>query len=128
MHRLSDCVFHVDICFKLLQISFGNLIVFVVHFQAGAAKEDAPALTPAKEAAPASPAAEGATDPQSPPQSSSVPTSRGERRVKMSRLRLRIADRLKDAQNTCAFRVASYDSNAFLASTDVCMARMLTIT
>ena len=28
--------------------------------------------------------------------------SRGERRVKMNRMRLRIAQRLKDAQNTCA--------------------------
>lgn len=100
--------------------------LFAGHLQEGGAKEDAPAPTPspARDVAAASPAAtapEGATDAQPPPQTSSAVASRGERRVKMSRLRLRIADRLKDAQNTCAHRVTVCGSHDFLANIVVCM-------
>ena len=68
-----------------------------------AASTPAPTPTPAAAASQAS----------SPPGPAIV--NRGERRVKMSRLRLRVADRLKDAQNTCAFTTPKY-----LERTSIC--------
>lgn len=63
-----------------------------------------PTPSSAPEMAPAPSTASASERDASPPtsQASPAPTNRGERRVKMSRLRLRVADRLKDAQNTYA--------------------------
>jgi 2-oxoglutarate dehydrogenase E2 component (dihydrolipoamide succinyltransferase) len=63
----------------------------------------AAAAAPAVAAAPAAPAPKAAAPP--PPPKAEAPASmgqRGERRTKMSRMRQRIAVRLKDAQNTAA--------------------------
>ena len=86
----------------------------------GAAAPPPPAAEPAKaatpppkaEAAPASPAPPAPSAPtpapkpaaasKSAPPSGTVSGGRGENRVKMSRMRMRIAERLKDAQNTNA--------------------------
>lgn len=73
------------------------------------AKKEAPAK-PAPAAAPEKPAAPAKAAPtQSSTSSSSAPAkpaaasgARGERRVKMKKIRIRIADRLKDSQNTYA--------------------------
>lgn len=53
-------------------------------------------VTPAKQQAPPSGSAYGGTDPNK------ISGTRSETRVKMSRMRLKIAERLKEAQNSCA--------------------------
>lgn len=63
-----------------------------------AAAAAAPAAAPAKAAAPAPKAAAAAA----PTASVTAANSRNERREKMSRMRLRIADRLKESQDTAA--------------------------
>ena len=65
----------------------------------------APAAVPAaapKAAAAAAPKAAAATVPKAAPAAPASSGGRGETRVKMTRMRLRIAERLKDAQNTAA--------------------------
>lgn len=58
--------------------------------------------TPAPVAAKPAPAPKAAPAPTTLPTKAAIPGGRGETRVKMTRMRLRIAQRLKEAQNTAA--------------------------
>jgi len=71
--------------------------------QGEAPKPEKPQASEKKEKAPSAPsAAKKEAEPSTAPASAPTPGSRPERRVKMTRLRLRIAERLKGAQNTNA--------------------------
>jgi len=72
--------------------------------KAAPAAETAPAApeAPAAPSAPAAPAPKKEAKPEPAAEPKPVPGSREETRVPMSRMRLRIAERLKDAQNTAA--------------------------
>uniref|UniRef100_A0A8C1WT23 Dihydrolipoyllysine-residue succinyltransferase component of 2-oxoglutarate dehydrogenase complex, mitochondrial n=1 Tax=Cyprinus carpio TaxID=7962 RepID=A0A8C1WT23_CYPCA len=74
----------------------GGTPLFKLKKGAGAAKTTAAAPPPAAETPPP-PAAPAAADPDA-----GAKAARSEHRVKMNRMRLRIAQRLKEAQNTCA--------------------------
>lgn len=65
-------------------------------------KKEAPAPTPKKEEATASKNNVPASTNEEPVQSSAAPFARTESRVKMNRMRQRIAQRLKESQNTAA--------------------------
>jgi 2-oxoglutarate dehydrogenase E2 component (dihydrolipoamide succinyltransferase) len=71
-----------------------------------ASETPAPAATTQQQSSPSSPPPPPTSKPTSKPAPTSVPKpaggARAERRVKMSRMRLRIAERLKEAQNTAA--------------------------
>lgn len=64
-------------------------------------KKEAAAPAPKKESAPA-PKKEAKKESAAPSAPAAVPGSRDEHRVKMNRMRLRIAERLKESQNTAA--------------------------
>jgi 2-oxoglutarate dehydrogenase E2 component (dihydrolipoamide succinyltransferase) len=72
---------------------------------ASAPPPKAPAAPPAEKPAPAAPSAAAAKKPAAPAPAvatSSAVGARSEKRVKMTRMRLRIAERLKESQNTAA--------------------------
>ena len=77
-------------------------------------KGDVLAHIEAKESKPAAPA------PATPPAAPRAPDARGEERVRMTRLRRRIAERLKEAQNTAAMLTTfnEVDMTAVLAARD----------
>jgi 2-oxoglutarate dehydrogenase E2 component (dihydrolipoamide succinyltransferase) len=85
-------------------------------------KGDVLAHLEAKEARPAAPAAgtEPAPAAARPPAPPRAPDARGEERVRMTRLRRRIAERLKEAQNTAAMLTTfnEVDMTAVLAARD----------
>jgi len=79
-------------------------------------KEDVIAAAKAKEATAPAPQANAAAAPQAAPAAAPAPTptfsgERNEERVKMSRLRLTVAKRLKEAQNTAAMLTTFNDVN-----------------